>query len=173
MAKGSRIKNENGMNAKQQKFADRYILNGNNAAEAYRYAYNNKCTYHEAANRASLLMKRNVCISVYIEATRERLQAVAAKQEEITRERLITDLWNYATGKQVSTNFAVHYVGGKNNGCRKETTIPRSWAFDRLIKLLGYDMPEPKQKQEGSSGGKIEIAFQKIEEYLQEANADH
>lgn len=166
MAKGSSRKNKNGLNANQQKFADRYLLNGNNAAEAYRYAYKNKrCSDQQATVNGTNILKRNANISKYINSTQERLQQAAEEKEGMTREKMIEHLTNLAFGKEVVTDVAERYKGGKMNGVMKSKTISRSWALERLIKMLGYDEPD-KVQVSGNIDGTIEIDFQTVEEYL-------
>lgn len=165
MARGSNRKNANGLNAKQQKFADRYLLNGNNAAEAYRYAYGNKkCTDKQAAVNGQKILVRNADISRYIDETQKRLQEKASEQEGITRESILKKLSDLAFGNVVETDVAERYTGGKMDGVHKEKTISRWAALEKLITMLGFDKKEVHLS--GNVDGAIEIDFQTVEEYL-------
>ena len=170
MAKGSSRKNENGLNDKQQKFADRYLLNGNNAAEAYRFAYNNKEKDDKrAANKASLIMQRNVCISVYIEKKSAELREKAAAETEDAYTKILHLCLDVLNGSQI-TNWVEQGESAKMGKYHKGRSLTKEWAANMLAKLEGLE----KQKVEvsGNLDGAINFSFESVDEYLKKGRGN-
>lgn len=79
---------------KQARFLERYLSNGGNGAEAYRYAYSATAKPQRAAEEALRLLKLPK-IARRIDAARAKLQARTAQIAEdyvVSNERIITEL---------------------------------------------------------------------------------
>lgn len=130
-----------GMNAKQRKFADRYLINGNNAAEAYRHAYNQKASNTVAANKGSQFLKREV-IKGYIEMRQAENRAIAEEKQYATREELIKYCTEIVRGERDDVDFTVETESASTMGSSSSTKTKRTskqWAAEMLTKLLGAD----------------------------------
>lgn len=163
MAKGSNRKNENGLNDKQQKFADRYLLNGNNAAEAYRFAYNpGENDDKKASSKATHLMQRNVSISQYIDSKSKELAAKQAVTTENIYEKIVETCMDVLNGKQVVNFTESGNIGGKN--FKKGRSLSKEYAIQMLVKLQGLD--RQKVEVSGNLDGTIVIKFDSVDEFL-------
>ena len=130
-----------GMNAKQRKFADRYLINGNNAAEAYRHAYNPKASNTVAANKGCQFLKREV-IHGYIEMRQAENQEIAEEKQYATREELIKYCTEIVRGERDDVDFTVETESESTMGSSSSTKtkrISKQWAAEMLTKLLGAD----------------------------------
>ena len=131
-----------GMNAKQRKFADRYLINGNNAAEAYCFAYNPKLKdSKKAANLGCQTLKRG-CVKLYIEKKQAENRAIAEEKQYATREELIKYCTEIVRGERDDVDFTVETESASTMGSSSSTKtkrISKQWAAEMLTKLLGAD----------------------------------
>lgn len=131
-----------GLNIKQRKFADRYLINGNNAAEAYCYAYNPKLKDNKkAANLGCQTLKRT-CVKLYIEKIQAENQAIAEEKQYATREELIKYCTEIVRGERDEVDFTVETESSSTMGSSSSTKtkrISKQWAAEMLTKLLGAD----------------------------------
>lgn len=117
---------------RQERFAEEYVLTGN-ASEAYRTAYPaSKKWKDESVNTAASLLLKNAKVSQRV----EELKAEAAERATMKRDDLVDMLVRVITGEQIED---YREMRGDTIITR---TINRTWAIDRLCKLLGYDAPE-------------------------------
>ena len=139
---------EFGMNAKQRKFADRYLLNGNNAAEAYRYAYNPKAD-DKTATATGFKVRIRSAVNAYIEKRQEEFRAIAEAKQLMTAEELIKLLTEYLRGERDDVDFTVDVetdgVMGRTS-TTKTKRVGKQWAAEMLMKLLGADKTGGKDK---------------------------
>ena len=163
MAKGSNRKNENGLNDKQQKFADRYLLNGNNAAEAYRFAYNPKQKDdRKAADNGYRILKTNIGITRYIDRKQAELRAKAAADTEDSFMMIRKLCIDVLSGKQI-TDWVESGETAKGP-YKKGRSLTKQWASDMLARLDGLE--KRKIEVSGNLDGAINVSFESVDEYL-------
>ena len=136
-----------GMNKKQRKFADKYILCGN-AAEAYRYAYNPKADDKKAANYGSMVLHKN-SVKQYIEKRQAELEQTARESGMATPEEIIEFCTGILRGDIDPTDFTVDILSEGPMGAsvtKKDKHISRQWAIEKLISLLGADKSAGKNQ---------------------------
>jgi phage terminase small subunit len=130
-----------GLNIKQRKFADRYLINGNNAAEAYRFAYNPEAD-DKTATATGYKIRIKSAVKAYIEKQQEENQAIAEEKQYATREELIKFCTEIVRGERDEVDFTVETDSMStmgNSSSTKTKRISKQWAADMLVKLLGAD----------------------------------
>lgn len=137
-----------GLTIRQEKFCNIYLECGN-ASEAYRQAYPNSekwkdKTVNEAASRLLNISK------VYTRV--EELKTRQAQKSEVKREEIIELLTNVLRGASITDSIE------KGPGGSRARTIAKTWAVERICKMLGYDAPlEAKVKVTGVGLSKEEL----------------
>lgn len=137
-----------GLTIRQEKFCNIYLECGN-ASEAYRQAYPNSekwkdKTVNEAASRLLNISK------VYTRV--EELKNRQALKSEVKREEIIELLTNVLRGASITDSIE------KGPGGSRARTIAKTWAVERLCKMLGFDAPlEAKVKVTGVGLSKEEL----------------
>lgn len=130
-----------GLNIKQRKFADRYLINGNNAAEAYRHAYNPKAD-DKTATATGYKIRIKSAVKAYIEKRQAENQAIAEEKQYATREELIKFCTEIVRGERDEVDFTIETESQSTMGSSSSTKtkrISKQWAADMLTKLLGAD----------------------------------
>lgn len=131
-----------GLNIKQRKFADRYLVNGNNAAEAYCHAYNPKLKDNKKAANLGYRIKEKDAVKVYIEKRQAENQAIAEEKQYATREELIKYCTEIVRGERDDVDYTVETESTSTMGDSSSTKtkrVSKQWAADMLTKLLGAD----------------------------------
>jgi len=134
-------KDKYGLNVRQRKFADRYLLNGNNAAEAYRYAYNPKATEVKSANLGCQTLAR-ACVKLYIEMRQAEYQAKAEEKQQASVEEIIEVCTRVLRDEQgvvdgIEEEESESTMGASSS--RKTKYLSKRYAIDKLIQLFGAD----------------------------------
>lgn len=134
-------KDKYGLNVRQRKFADRYLLNGNNAAEAYRYAYNPKATDAKSANYGSMIVHKN-SVKQYIEMRQAEYQAKAEEKQQASVEEIIEVCTRVLRDEQgvvdgIEEEESESTMGASSS--RKTKYLSKRYAIDKLIQLFGAD----------------------------------
>ena len=122
-----------GLTPKQEKFVQLYLETGN-ASEAYRRAYDAVGMKPETVNVKAHELLKNGKITARVEELQEELR----KKADIKKEELVGLLVDVVRGK-----FIIDVRQGADGGTVK--TIPKTWAIERLCKMLGYDKPEQNE----------------------------
>lgn len=134
---------------KQEKFCNYYVETGN-ASEAYRRAYSCANMKDETVNnKAYNLLKRGD-----IGARVSELQAEQKAKSDITKEEIIRLCVRVIRGESVTDG--VEDRGGR----RSARTISKTWAIERVCKMLGFDSP---QKMEGEINTGIPLSIEIID----------
>lgn len=134
-------KDKYGLNVRQRKFADRYMLNGNNAAEAYRYAYNPKADDKKSANLGCQVLTKN-CVKLYIEMRQAEYQEKAEEKQQASVEEIIEICTKVLRGDEsvVDSIDEDESESTMGSSCSKKTKyLGKRYAIDTLIKLFGAD----------------------------------
>lgn len=118
------------LTVKQENFCNFYVETGN-ASEAYRRAYECRNMKPKTVSRKALELMENGIITAYIEKLREELKA----KSDIRKEDIIRLCAEVLGGESV-IDFTE-----ENNGNIKKRTVPKTWAAERLCKMLGFDSP--------------------------------
>ncbi len=134
-------KDKYGLNVRQRKFADRYLLNGNNAAEAYRYAYNPKADEKKAAKFGYQQLQREG-IKRYIEIKQAEYQAKAEEKQQASVEEIIEVCTRVLRDEQgvvdgIEEEESESTMGASSS--RKTKYLSKRYAIDKLIQLFGAD----------------------------------
>lgn len=118
---------------KQERFCNLYVETGN-ASEAYRRAYScgNKSAEWLNVNSCKLLKHANIALRV------KELQEEQKAKSDVTKEEIIRLCADVIRGKVV-TDFVE-----ERNGRQMRRAVSKSWAVERLCKMLGFDAPERK-----------------------------
>lgn len=118
------------LTVKQENFCNFYIETGN-ASEAYRRAYDcaDKSGSWLWVNACKLLKSANVALRV------KELQQQQQKKCDITKEEILQLCADVIRGNEV-TDFIE-----ERNGKKQKRTLSKSWAIERICKMLGYDAP--------------------------------
>ena len=119
-----------GLTPKQERFCNLYLETGN-ASEAYRRAYDcaDRSAEWLAVNSCKLLKNANVALRV------SELQARQRDKCEITRDEIVRLCADVIRGKEVA-DFVE-----ERNGRKFRRNLSKSWAVERLCKMLGFDAP--------------------------------
>lgn len=120
-----------GLTIRQEKFCNFYIESGN-ASDAYRRAYPNSEKWSDKAvwAQSSLLLNSHK-VSIRV----EELKKEQAKKSEIKRDEILNMLGSILRGESVTD-----FIEKTPNGNRART-ISKTWAVERICKMLGYDAP--------------------------------
>ena len=125
---------------KQEDFCHAYIETGN-ASAAYRRAYDAVGMKPETVNRAAKALMDNYKITARVEELQEELRI----KSDIKKEELVGLLVDVVRGK-----FIIDLRQGADGSTVK--TIPKTWAIERLCKMLGYDKPEQNEVTINAAG---------------------
>lgn len=132
---------------KQENFCNYYVETGN-ASEAYRRAYSCANMKDETVNR----MAFDLVNSRKIAARIAELQAEQKAKSDITKEEIVRLCVDVIRGKSVTD--VIEY----RNGRKSERTVSKTWAVERLCKMLGFDSAtEVKLKQDDEGMSREEI----------------
>nr|DAE61773.1 MAG TPA: Terminase small subunit [Caudoviricetes sp.] len=134
----------NKLTPKQEKFCNAYIETGN-ASEAYRLAYSCQNMKSETVNRMAFELVNNRKIAARV----AELQAELKAKSDVTKEEIIKLCADVLRGENITDYME------ERDGKRSERTIPKTWAIERLCKMLGFDNPT-KTEVTGKDGGPIE-----------------
>ena len=118
---------------KQERFCNLYVETGN-ASEAYRRAYSCANMKYETVNRVASSMLNNCKIAARV----KELQNEQKVKSDVTKEEIIRLCADVIRGKVV-TDFVE-----ERNGRQMRRAVSKSWAVERLCKMLGFDAPERK-----------------------------
>lgn len=115
---------------KQEMFCNAYLETGN-ASEAYRRAYDcaNRSAEWLAVNSCKLLKNANVALRV------DELRRAQQLKCDITRDEIVRLCADVIRGKEVADFKEVR------NGREYRRNLSKSWAVERLCKMLGFDAP--------------------------------
>lgn len=140
---------------KQENFCNYYVETGN-ASEAYRRAYSCANMKDETVNR----MAFDLVNSHKITARIAELQAEQKAKSDISKEEIVRLCVDVIRGKCVTD------VIENRNGRKSERTISKTWAVERLCKMLGFDSATEvklKQDDEGMSREEILKELERLE----------
>lgn len=118
---------------KQERFCNLYVETGN-ASEAYRRAYSCGNMKSETVNRLAF----DILNAPKITARVKELQDEQKAKSDVTKEEIIRLCADVIRGKVV-TDFVE-----ERNGRQMRRAVSKSWAVERLCKMLGFDAPERK-----------------------------
>lgn len=125
-----------GLTPKQEAFCLKYAECGN-ASEAYRHAYPKAQKWSNGSVRkAAFMMLENTNISPRI----KQLQETNAACSELKRDDVLAFLKKVIEGEEIDDYTETFVRGGKKSV--KTRRVSKSWAVDRLCKMLGLDSPE-------------------------------
>lgn len=133
---------------KQENFCNYYVETGN-ASEAYRRAYSCANMKDETVNRMAFDLINNRKIAARV----TELQSEQKAKSDITKEEIIGLCVRVIRGELVTD-------GVEDRGGRKSArTISKTWAMDRVCKMLGFDAPTKAEisGKDGSQAISIEI----------------
>lgn len=116
---------------KQENFCNFYVETGD-ASEAYRRAYSCARMKPETVNRTAFDLLNNPKITARVAELREEARA----KSDIKKEEILKLCADVVRGKSV-TDFME-----ERGGRRMARTIPKTWAIERLCKMLGFDSPD-------------------------------
>ena len=121
---------------KQENFCNYYVETGN-ASEAYRRAYSCAVKWKEKSiwEKASALLA-----NVKVQSRVAELQAEQKAKSDITKEEIVRLCVRVIRGENVTD------VMEDRGGRKAARTISKTWAMERVCKMLGFDSP---QKIEG------------------------
>lgn len=132
---------------KQENFCNYYVETGN-ASEAYRRAYSCDGMKDETVNRRAFDLIRDGKITARIAG----LQAEQKAKSDISKEEIVRLCVDVIRGKNVTD------VTENRDGRKSERTISKTWAVERLCKMLGFDSAtEVKLKQDDEGMSREEI----------------
>lgn len=132
---------------KQENFCNYYVETGN-ASEAYRRAYSCANMKDETVNR----MAFDLVNSRKIAARIAELQAEQKAKSDITKEEIVRLCVDVIRGKNITD------VMEDRGGRKSARTISKTWAVERLCKMLGFDSAtEVKLKQDDEGMSREEI----------------
>ena len=115
---------------KQEKFCLKYHECGN-ASEAYRHAYDCSKMKPDTVNRAAAALLNNYKITTRV----EELKKADEKKSEITREEILALCARVIHGEDIID------VKRKTSDTASAQTISKTWAIERVCKMLGFDAP--------------------------------
>ena len=137
----------NKLTIKQENFCNYYIECGN-ASEAYRRAYSCGGMKDETVNRMAYDLINNRKIAARV----AELQAEQKAKSDVSKEEIIRLCTDVIRGKNVTD------VLEDRNGRKSARTISKTWAVERLCKMLGFDSAmEVKLKQDDEDMTRDEI----------------
>lgn len=144
---------KNGLTVKQENFCNFYVETGN-ASEAYRRAYSCARMKAETINRMAFDLLNNRKITARVAELQEELKA----KSDITKEEIIKLCTDIVRGANVTDGLE------ERGGRRTARTITKTWAIERLCKMLGFDSPEKKEITGNLSFASLLIESGMIEE---------
>lgn len=115
---------------KQENFCNFYIESGN-ASEAYRRAYACDNMKAETVNRKAVELLANGTITARV----SELQAELKAKSDIRKEDIVSLCARIINGEEV-TDYTETF--GDNT---RSKSISKTWAAERLCKMLGFDSP--------------------------------
>lgn len=137
----------NKLTIKQENFCNYYIECGN-ASEAYRRAYSCGSMKDETVNRMAYDLINNRKIAARV----AELQAEQKAKSDVSKEEIIRLCTDVIRGKNVTD------VLEDRSGRKSARTISKTWAVERLCKMLGFDSAtEVKLKQDDEDMTRDEI----------------
>lgn len=145
-----------GLTIKQENFCNYYIECGS-ASEAYRRAYSCANMKSETVNRMAFDLINNRKISARV----KELQAEQKAKSDISKEEIIRLCTEVIRGKNVTD------VLEDRDGRKSARTISKTWAVERLCKMLGFDSATEvklKQEDEGMSREDILKELERLED---------
>lgn len=133
---------------KQENFCNYYVERGN-ASEAYRRAYSCANMKDETVNRNAVqLLNRNKIATRVAE-----LQDEQKAKSDITKEEIIGLCVKVIRGDLITDGVE------DRDGRKSRRTISKTWAIDRICKMLGFDAPTKAEisGKDGAPALNIEI----------------
>lgn len=128
-----------GLTIRQEKFCNYYLECGN-ASEAYRRAYPSSQKWKDkSVNIAASVLMKTTKVSLRV----DELKSKQSKQGEITREYMLDFFTRVLRGERVEDSIErVSYGEGDDKRVVvKAKAVSKSWAAERICKMLGYDAP--------------------------------
>lgn len=120
-----------GLSIKQENFCNYYIECGN-ASEAYRRAYSCKGWKDKSVwEKASSLLS-----DVKVQSRVAELQDELKKKSDITKEEILKICAGVVRGDIVED------VVENRDGKKMTRSVSKTWAVERLCKMLGFDSPQ-------------------------------
>ena len=119
------------MTIKQENFCNSYVECGN-ASEAYRRAYSCEKMKDETINRRAFDLMQDGKITARV----REIQAEQKAKSDISKEEIISLCVDVIRGKNITD--VIEDKGGR----RSARTISKTWAMERLCKMLGMDTPD-------------------------------
>ena len=142
------------LTVKQQKFCDLYLELGN-ASEAYRRTYDCSKMKPDTVNRAATALLDNYKIATRV----KELQAEMREKSGIKREELLSVLTRVIRGEDI-----IDFRRG-NGDMATVQTIAKTWAIERICRMLGFDAPTQTEVTASlSAGGRKPVAEMTEEE---------
>lgn len=118
---------------KQEAFCKEYVLNGGNASDAYRSAYDAENMGAETINTEASLVKCDHAISMRIEDLHSKVRESQEKQF----------IWDAAKKKEILVKVAEDGMEGGDNGMRSRADVVK--AVNELNKMDGDYAPSKVQ----------------------------
>lgn len=133
---------------KQEKFCNYYVETGN-ASEAYRRAYSCANLKPESVNRLAIQLLNNIKITSRVAELQEEQKA----KSDITKEEIIGLCVKVIRGELITDGVE------DRDGRKSRRTISKTWAIDRICKMLGFDAPTKAEisGKDGAPALNIEI----------------
>lgn len=133
---------------KQENFCNYFVETGN-ASEAYRRAYDCSTMKPETVNRAATALMNNYTITTRVKELQEELK----RKSDITKEQVVELCVGVIRGADVTD------VRRNTGGTISAQTISKTWAIERVCKMLGFDAPTQSEVT-----GKVSVEQNKTEE---------
>lgn len=131
---------------KQENFCNFYIESGN-ASEAYRRAYACDNMKAETVNRKAVELLANGTITARV----SELQAELKAKSDIRKEDIVSLCARIINGEEV-TDYTETF--GDNT---RSKSISKTWAAERLCKMLGFDSPTELSVKKESTRSREEM----------------
>lgn len=133
---------------KQENFCNYYVETGN-ASEAYRRAYSCAKMKDETVNRNAIQLLNYNKITTRV----SELQAEQKAKSDITKEEIIGLCVKVIRGELITDGVE------DRDGRKSRRTISKTWAIDRICKMLGFDAPTKAEisGKDGAPALNIEI----------------
>lgn len=133
---------------KQENFCNYYVETGN-ASEAYRRAYSCAKMKDESVNRKAIELLNYGKITARV----AELQAEQKAKSDITKEEIIGLCVKVIRGELITDGVE------DRDGRKSRRTISKTWAIDRICKMLGFDAPTKAEisGKDGAPALNIEI----------------
>lgn len=133
---------------KQEKFCNDYVETGN-ASEAYRRAYSCAKMKDETVNRNAIQLLNYNKITTRVAELQEEQKA----KSDITKEEIVRLCVKVIRGELITDGVE------DRDGRKSRRTISKTWAIDRICKMLGFDAPTKAEisGKDGAPALNIEI----------------